>query len=149
MVTSRTLEKEAHNPFSSNFVDDKVDPVRSALAKAGVLLLDLADQATKLGVLVADLAAARTLAGSLCRRAELARQLGRRLAISPSTENVDSQSLVNEAILALDGIGIDVEYAADFSVESKIKNQVARSRLAVTMAGCAIDDARRVIAAQA
>lgn len=141
---------DPHAPTSASPVaaDGPVDPVRAALAKAGTLLLDLAEQAMKLGVFVADHAAARTLAGSLCRRAELARQLGRRLAVTFETDESDATTLLNDAILALDGLAVDIEYACEHRDESKIKNQIARARLAVTMAGCAIDDARRVMAAQ-
>ncbi|MEZ4298717.1 MAG: hypothetical protein R3B70_27450 [Polyangiaceae bacterium] len=149
MVTPAILDKEAATSLSADLDDDRVDPVRSSLAKAGTLLLDLSDQAMKLGVFIADHDTARTLAGSLCRRAELTRHLGRRLAISYESEEADATTLLNDAILALDGVAVDVEYAAEVSTEAKIKNQVARSRLAVTMAGCAIDDTRRVLRAQA
>lgn len=146
MLPPTTLAKDA---TLSAPHDGPVDPVRAALAKTGTLLIDLADQATKLGVFVADHASARTLAGSLCRRGELARQIGRRLAVSFDADESDATTLVNDAILALDGIAVDVEYATELAGEARIKNQIARARLAVTMAGCSIDEARRVMAAQA
>lgn len=127
---------------------ERVDPVLVALVKAGNLLVDLADQALKLAVFIADEERARSLSGSLCRRAELTRHIGRKLALS-SDSGGDPTTLVNDAILALDGVAIDVEYASELGHEVKIKNQIARARLAVTTAGCAIDDARHVLAAQA
>jgi hypothetical protein len=123
-------------------------PIEGALAKAGALLVDLAEQATKLGVFVADHPTASTLAGSLCRRADLARQIGKRIAVSLETDESDATTLVNDAILALDGVAVDVEYAAELASETKIKNQIARARLAVTTAGCAIDEARHAVAKQ-
>jgi hypothetical protein len=139
-------------------LDDSASPsapnaVRTALAKAGTLLVDLADQALRLGVFMADHDSARTLAGSLCRRAEVARQIGRRLALRPmpphDADECDATTLVNDAILALDGVAFDVEYASELASERKIKNQIARARLAVMTAGGAIDEVRRVVAAQA
>jgi hypothetical protein len=141
------LGKKALLDASPDAAEGPADPVRGALAKAGTLLLDLADQALRLGVFVADHEAARTLAGSLCRRAELARRIGRRLAVPGDKGDIDASMLFNDAILALDGVAVDVEYASELASESKIKNQVARARLAVTMAGCSIDEARRVLAA--
>lgn len=149
MLPSAILDKSTSNSASPEMIERRGDPVRAALAKAGTLLLDLAEQSMKLGVFVADHASARTLAGSLCRRAELARQIGRRLAVTFETDPSDATTLVNDAILALDGVAVDVEYAMDLAAQAKIKNQIARARLAVTMAGCAIDEARRALAAQA
>lgn len=126
-----------------------VDPVAAALGRAGALLMDLAEQAMKLGVFVADHTPSRALAGSLCRRSELARQLGRKLVTSSDSKESDATTLLNDSILALDGVAVDVEYASELAAHVKIKNQVARARLAVTMAGCAIDEVRRVAAAQA
>jgi len=128
--------------------DDRIDPLRAALVKAGTLLVDLADHTSKLAGFVAEHPAARALAGSLGRRAELALQLGRRLALFSDSRAAATTTIANDAILALDGVAVDVEYAAELGGDVKIKNQVARARLAVTTAGCAIDDARRVIAAR-
>jgi hypothetical protein len=122
------------------------EPARAALIKAGTLLVDLSDQATKLAGLLAEHPRARVLAGSLCRRAEAMRQVGRKLALFCDPKALSTATLMNDAILALDGVALDVEHAAELSGEVKIKNQVARSRLAVTVAGCAIDDARRASA---
>lgn len=139
----------------------------AAVARAGALLADLADQATKLAGLLAEAGRSRNLAGGLSRRAELARQLGRKLAVStdasandgaagragapfaPNPRALATATLVNDAILALDGIAVDVEYAADFAGDVALKNQVARARLAVTTAGCAIEDALHALARRA
>lgn len=125
------------------------DPARAAVARAGALLADLADQATKLAGLLAEAGRSRNLAGGLSRRAELARQLGRKLAVSLDPKALGTATLVNDAILALDGIAVDVEYAADFAGDVALKNQVARARLAVTTAGCAIEDALHALARRA
>lgn len=151
MLSPSTVAKDASFPAPEPPAGVRVDPVLGALAKAGTLLLDLAEQAMKLGVFIADHDTARTLAGSLCRRAELARQIARRLAL-PADDgdgDGDATTLLNDAILSLDGVAGDVEYASELAGEVKIKNQIARARLAVTMAGCSIDEARRVMAAQA
>ncbi|MFO0592584.1 MAG: hypothetical protein U0441_33885 [Polyangiaceae bacterium] len=117
-----------------------------ALAKAGVLLVDLADHATQLATLLSDAARARNLAGGLGRRAELARALGRKLSLFSDSRTVTTTALVNDAVLALDGLAVDVEYGADFASDIRIKNQVARCRLAVVTAGSAINDARHAAA---
>lgn len=117
-----------------------------ALAKAGVLLVDLADHATQLATLLSDAARARNLAGGLGRRAELARALGRKLSLFSDSRTVTTTALVNDAVLALDGLAVDVEYGADFASDIRIKNQVARCRLAVVTAGSAINDARHASA---
>lgn len=119
------------------------EPARAALIKAGTLLVDLADQAMKLAALVAEHPRSRSLAGTLCRRAEAMRQIGRKLALFCDPKALSTATLMNDAILALDGVALDVEYSAELGAEVRIKNQVARSRLAVTVAGCAIDEARR------
>lgn len=147
MLPQPILDKNASEKAAVEPCADRVDPVLSALAKAGTLLLDLSDQALKLGVFVADHEPSRILAGSLCRRADLARQIGRRLAVPSGRNDEDAVTCLNDAILALDGVAVDVEHAGELASHVKIKNQVARARLAVTMAGCSIDEARRVIAA--
>ncbi len=144
--TSVVKENAATEPRAAGEV---TDPARLALSKAGTLLVDLAEQATRLGTLLAESARAKNLAGGLCRRAELARLLGRKLAFFSDPGALATAALVNDAILALDGVAVDVEYGADFAGDVKIKNQVARARLAVTMAGCAITDARHAISARA
>ena len=144
-----TLAKDVSLPAPEIPAGVRVDPVLGALAKVGTLLLDLAEQAMKLGVFIADHDMVRTLVGSLCRRAELVRQIVRRLAVPADDRDGDATTLLNDAILSLDGVAGDVEYASELAGEVKIKNQIARARLAVTMAGCSIDEARRVMAAQA
>lgn len=139
---------------------------RTLVARAGALLVDLAEQATKLAALLAEAGRTKNLAGGLCRRAELARLLGRKLAVTKgatlretggsdddgrpgsgmSPRDVVVATLVNDAVLSLDGIAVDVEYAADFAGTVALKNQVARARLAVTTAGCAIEDALHALA---
>ncbi len=125
------------------------DSTVAELTKAGILLVDLAVQATKLASFIAENESARQLAGSLCLRAEGARSLGRKLALSPESTGDQIGTLLNDAILALDGVAIEVEYASEVNRDIKVKNQVARARLAVTTAGTAIDDARRAFAARA
>ncbi len=125
------------------------DPAHDALHKAGALLVDLAEHATKLATLLAESARAKNLAGGLCRRAELVRLLGRKLAFFSDPKALTTAALVNDAILGLDGVAVDVEYAADFAGDVKIKNHVARARLAVTTAGCAISDARAALSTRA
>lgn len=125
------------------------DPSRDAIAKVGLLLVDLADQATQLSTLLCDEARAKNLAGGLGRRAELTRLLGRKLSLFSDARVVSTTALVNDAILSLDGIAVDIEYAADFATETRMKNQVARCRLAVVTAGSAIHDARHVLALRA
>ncbi len=56
---------------------------------------------------------------------------------------------VNDAILALDGIAVDVEYTIELGGDVKVKNQIARARLAITTTGSAIDEARQAISAGA
>lgn len=133
----------------SNEVPAAADPASAAITRAGALLVDLADQATTLGGLLAQSGRSRTLAGGLCRRAELGRQLGRKLALSTDAKALTTATLVNDAILSLDGIAVDVEYAADFAGDVPLKNQVARARLAVTTAGCAIEDALHALSRRA
>ncbi len=144
--TSLVTDLESAPPPAA---EKTADPARDALAKAGALLVDLADHATRLATLLAESARAKNLAGGLCRRAELARLLGRKLAFFSDPRALTTAALVNDAILALDGVAVDVEYAADFAGDVKIKNQVARARLAVTTAGCAIGDARHAISTRA
>lgn len=139
------LSETANQTLQSASVD-RIDPARAALVKAGTLLVDLADQASRLAGLVAEQPKSKNLAGNLARRSELARQLGRKLALFSDPQSLSTGALVNDAILALDGVAVDVEYAAELGQDVKIKNQVARSRLAVTTSGSAIDDARRAIA---
>lgn len=133
----------------SSRAEERMDPLRTLFVKAGTLLVDLADHTSKLAGFVAEHVGARAMAGSLGRRAELSRQLGRKLALFTDPRATATMAVVNDAILALDGVAVDVEYAAELGADVKIKNQVARARLAVTTAGCAIDDARRAIAARA
>lgn len=137
------------NEALSNEAGDIVDLPRAALSRAGSLLVDLADQATKLAALLAESGRSKNLAGGLCRRAELARLLGRKLAVSADAKSLVTATLVNDAILSLDGIAVDIEYAADFAGDVQVKNQVARSRLAVTTAGCAIEDALHALSIRA
>lgn len=127
-------------------VKPRRDPARDSLAKVGLLLIDLADHATQLSTLLCDEARAKNLAGGLGRRAELTRLLGRKLSLFSDARTVSTTALVNDAVLALDGIAVDIEYASDFSAETRVKNQVARCRLAVVTAGSAIHDARHVLA---
>jgi hypothetical protein len=108
-----------------------------------MLLVDLADHATRLAGFLAEHAAGKTLAGDLCRRSDAARQLGRKLALSPAPTAVSTTALLNDAILALDGVALDVEHASEVAADVKVKNQIARARLAVTTSACAIEDIRR------
>jgi hypothetical protein len=129
--------------------EESLDPVTFALAKAGTLLVDLADQAMKLALFLAEEERGRSLAASLSRRAELGRQTGRKLVLFVDPSGDSAMTQVNDAILALDGIAVDVEYTSELAGDVKVKNQIARARLAITTTGSAIDDARHAISASA
>lgn len=131
----QSVSVEAQAPSSLN-------RVLLTFQKAGDLFVDLADQAVILAGLVAEHRGSRLLAGSMGRRAELLRQVGR--ALRTVAPNIEQVTLVNDAILALDAIAVDVELAGEVGSEVKLRNQVARARLAVTVAGSAIDDARKI-----
>lgn len=119
-----------------------------AVARAGALLAELAEEATSLAGLLAEQGRSRNLASVLCRRAELAGQLGRKLARVADSRPIATTTLLNDAILSLDGIAVDVEYASDFANDVVLRNQVARARLAVTTTGCSLEDALRALAAR-
>ncbi len=129
--------------------EESLDPVSFALAKAGTLLVDLADQAMKLALFLSEVERGRSLAASLSRRAEVARQTGRKLVLFADPGGDAAMSHVNDAILALDTVAVDVEYAAEIASDVKMKNQIARARLSVTTAGSAIDEARSAVSASA
>lgn len=129
--------------------EEPVDPVSFALAKAGTLLIDLADQAMKLALLLAEEERGRSLAASLSRRTELARQIGRKLVLLPDPRGEAAMTHVNDAILALDGVAVDVEYASEMAGDVKTKRQLARARVSITAAGSAIDDARNAVSTSA
>ena len=129
--------------------EEPLDPVTFALAKAGTFLVDLADQAIKLALLLAEDDRGRSLAASLSRRSELARLLGRKLVLLVDPTGETAMTHVNDAILALDGVAVDVEYASEIAGDVKVKNQLARARVSVMAAGSAIDEARRAVSASA
>lgn len=94
--------------------------------------INLASLAFSLAVVVAQIPNAGLLSASVCRRAEWVLRVGRDLA------NGSNEARLNDAVLALDSIAADIEYAHDH------KADVQKARAAVTAAGRAIDEVRRL-----